>query len=298
MRVAIAGASGLIGHAIASALAAQGDTIVTIGRRRDADVRVDLADPRAPAADALRGCDTLVHAAGVTDEDFADPEAALRKANAGAEALVRAAQRAGVSRLAYISSAHVYGPLIGKIDEARAPEPRSDYARAHRQTEQLFEHATATSGASVLIARPCAVFGMPPALERFTRWSLIPFSFPREALSGAITLRSAGEQRRNFVSAPGVANLVGSWLGSTRAGVTIANAPGPEEMSVYDFARLCARIAGEETGRACEVRRPAAAAAAHAPFEYRTRVGGHLPGPTLEDHVRALMRALSKKEAP
>jgi UDP-glucose 4-epimerase len=247
-------------------------------------------------ARALEGCDALIHAAGVIDEDFADRGAAFRKAREGTRTLLSAARHAGVRRLAYVSSAHVYGPLAGRIDEATTPDPRSDYAIAHREAESAFEAACSSSDANVLIARPCAVFGMPPDLERFARWSLIPFSFPREAISGTIVLKSPGVQRRNFVSIEGVAGLVGGWLQAPGPGLTVANAPGPHEMAVYDFAGLCARIAEDETGRSCEVRRPEVEPERGPPFEYRTRVGGPLSGTPLEDHVRTLIAALSKKK--
>ena len=294
MRIALAGATGLIGHAIAARLAAEGHEVLSIGRGADASIRLDLARDRALAPGALRGCDALVHAAGVTDGDFADREAAFDKALFGAQALVETARDAGLRRLAYVSSAHVYGPLEGTIDESRAPDPRSDYAIAHYATEQVFRRA-AGGGRAVLLARPCAVYGMPPSLERFARWTLIPFDFPRQALTGRIVLASSGEQRRNFVSAEGVARLVGEWLASEAAGTTVANAPGPDEMSVFEFARLCARIAAGETGREPAIERPAPAGAGGEPFAYRTRVGSPLAGPALEDHARALIRALSRK---
>ena len=295
MRIALAGATGLIGHAVAETLAAGGHEIVRIGRGEGNEVRVDLARSSSLPRRALAGCDVLVHAAGVTDEDFADREAAWAKAIFGAGALLAAAREAGVARLACISSAHVYGPLEGRIDESCAANPLSDYAIAHFAGEQLFRRAARDCGASALLVRPCAVFGMPLAFERFARWSLIPFDFPRQALSGRIVLKSTGMQRRNFVSTEGLAYLVGWWLGQPAHGTTVANAPGPSEMSVFDFAGLCARIANEETGRDCRVERPAPQAEAPNPFEYRTRVGGHLPGTTLEDHVRGLVRALSRK---
>lgn len=295
--VAMTGSTGLIGHAIAARLAAAGHRIVTIGRHPEADVRFDLALDRELPRRALEGCGALVHAAGIIDEDFSDPERAWVKAERGTQALISAAREAGIARLAYISSAHVYGPLEGRIDESRAPDPRSDYARAHLATEQRFAAAAGPAGVSVLIARPCAAYGMPPSLERFARWSLIPFDFPRQALSGRIVLKSHGEQRRNFVPAEGLGNLVGWWLAREAQGVTVANAPGKDEMPVYDFARLCATIASAETGRGCEVVRPQAPASLPERFEYRTRVGGHLPGPTLEEHVARLVRALLQKEA-
>lgn len=291
--VAVAGASGLIGHAIATRLEGAGRRLVRVGRGAGCDVVADLCRPGASPPGALRGCGALVHAAGVTDEDFADPPRAWAKAREGASALLAMARESAVSRIAYISSAHVYGALEGSMDEATPARPRSDYARAHFETEEKFREGR--ESASLLLVRPCAVYGMPPSLERFARWSLIPFDFPRQALAGRIVLRSAGLQRRNFVPADAVAALVVGWLDAGTDAVTVANAPGESEMSVYDFALLCARIASEETGRACEVMRPEASGGAGTPFEYRSRVTGPLPGTPLEDHVRALVRALSRK---
>ena len=292
------GATGLIGHAVARSLADAGHSILTVGRGDECDVHFDLAKDRGVDPTALAGCAALIHAAGVTDEDFSDPDAALAKATAGAGALVEAARLAGVRRLVYFSSAHVYGPLEGVIDESRAPNPQTRYAKAHILTEERFR----STAAALLIARPCAVFGMPPSLDRFARWSLIPFDFPRQALGGRIVLKSSGAQRRNFVSAEGLGALAGWWLAQGSTGVTIANAPGPHEMPVYEFALLCARIGQEETGRYCAIERPASQGApaieAGEPLEYRTRVGGHLPGMLLEDHVRGLVRALLKKAHP
>jgi UDP-glucose 4-epimerase len=149
-----------------------------------------------------------------------------------------------------------------------------------------------------LVARPCAVYGTPPDLARFRRWSLIPFDFPRQAIdAGRIVLQSHGLQRRNFVPAEGVGSLVGWWLGQPARGL-VANAPGKAEAAVLEFARLCARIVQEETGRAVEVVHPPAPGALPPPLEYRTRVGGHLPGPTLEEHVRGLVRTLAAKASP
>ena len=291
MRIALTGSTGLLGHALKRVLSGAGHEIVTVGRAAGCAVPFDVARDRELRKDALRGCQALVHAAGVTDGDFDDRDAAFAKALHGAPALVRAAAQAGVGRIVYVSSAHVYGPLEGRIDESRAPDPRSDYAIAHFATEQVFRR----SSIPCLVARPCAVYGSPPDLAGFARWSLVPFDFPRQAVAtGRIVLLSPGLQRRNFVPAEAVASLAGWWLEQPPHSL-VANAPGPHEMTVLDFARLCARIAEEETGRPVAVEHPAGGPPG-APLEYRTRVGGHLPGPTLEEHVRGLVRALAKEQ--
>src|SRR3954466_5091925 len=63
MDAAITGASGLIGSALADALRARGDAVMTVGRGSDADVRWD---PMAGTidGDALDGVDAVVHRAG------------------------------------------------------------------------------------------------------------------------------------------------------------------------------------------------------------------------------------------
>ena len=293
--VAVAGATGLIGHAVAEKLRSAGHRVVRIGRDAGADVRADLACAAAIDPAALAGCEALVHAAGVTDEDFADREAAQAKATGGTTALLEAARAAGIRRLVYFSSAHVYGPLEGHIDELHAVSPVSDYAKAHFAAEQLFRNAASDGVTSTLLVRPCAVYGMPLSLERFARWSLIPFDFPRQAVAGRIVLKSHGSQRRNFVHASGLGNLVGWWLGQPAPGTIVANAPGRAECPVYEFAALCAKIAKDECGREVAIERPAPKVVPPAPLEYRTRVGGHLPGISLEDHVRELIRALCVK---
>lgn len=295
LRIAVLGTTGLIGHAIAQKLRANGHVVMEAGRKPDAQIHVDLSNPRVIAPRALSGCDVLVHAAGVTDEDFGDRESAFAKAIRGTTALLAVARASGVRKLVYFSSAHVYGPLEGRIDEANPPNPLSDYAIAHFAAEQIFRRAAMEADTSALVVRPCAVYGMPPSLERFARWSLIPYDFPRQAVTGRIVLKSHGHQRRNFVPAEGLGHLVGWWLGQPAPGTTVANAPGRAECPVYEFASLCARIAKEECGKEPAIERPPAHAAPPEPLEYRTRVGGHLPGPSLEDHVRGLIRALSVK---
>ena len=63
MDVAITGASGLIGTALADALRSRGDRVVTVGRRSGADVRWD---PMAGTidGDGLEGVEAVVHLAG------------------------------------------------------------------------------------------------------------------------------------------------------------------------------------------------------------------------------------------
>lgn len=282
MTTAILGAHGLIGSAIAQHLGA-----LTLARRAPADRLADVAGRLD-----FSGIDALVHAAGVIDEDFSDPTTAFQHAIAGTAAVIEAARAADVKRFCYISSAHVYGPLRGRIDETSPPDPRSDYAIAHFAAEQIIRRA-ATDAFRVLILRPCAVFGLPP--DGFRRWSLVPFEFPLQAVkTGTIALRSHGLQQRNFVGTGDIAHAVESWLARDAAAYECVNPIGRSASTVLDFAHLCAREYQALTGRPCAVTAPLGADSDN--FIYGSTVP-QSPRDELAATVRALIARLLERSA-
>lgn len=252
MRIALTGSTGLIGAEVHAAL--RDHEVVRIGRSSGAEMRADLSVPQSIAALDLRGCDALVHCAGVTDGDFAEDRGrAYLHSTAGTAALVDRAVAGGVRKLVYISTAHVHAPLRGEIDETTVPNPVSDYGIAHYAAEQIVRRA---ANVQTFVLRPCAVFGVPRFLERFDRWSLIPYSFPREAVtSRKIVLRSTGEQRRNFVATRDIADRVQRWLEQDQPSA-VMNPVGPDTWSVYEFGLACAEAYEAITGTACMVERP------------------------------------------
>ena len=255
------------------------------------------------AFDALPPIDAMVHCAGVTDEEVrADPGRAVRRAGAGTAALLSAARAAGATRFVQVSSAHVYGPLVGTIDESTPCAPQGDYARAHAATEAAFTaiaEAGRGSGVACVSLRPCAVFGDLPDPAGFRRWSLVPFAFPRAAIrDGEIVIRSTGAQRRNFVGSEDVAAACADWLARPSPGWSALNPVGATTCSIHDFARLCADLAEELTGRVCTITRAApVGATAGEDLDYRSlRLG---PGTqSLRTATSALMRRLQEAPCP
>jgi UDP-glucose 4-epimerase len=296
MRIALTGGFGLIGSAVREHLSARG-TIVTIGRRLDADLVIDLSEPEAIESLDLSGCDVLVHCAGIVDEDFiSDSDRAFRQATQGMAALVRRAKNCGLKRFAYISSAHIYGAFADYVDESAPPNPLHDYAIAHFSSEQILRRACDTTFCGAVF-RPCAVFGIPPDLLNFRRWRLIPFAFPREAMEKAcITLATHGEQRRNFVGNADVAAAIGLWIHDEHVPpFTAVNLVGKESMTVYAFAQLCATISERLTGKACLVVRPSSPPAHTDSFEYATLHSRYVGSADLSHTVEDLIRLLQVK---
>lgn len=289
-KVAVTGAKGLIGSAVAAGLVARGHSVLALGRGAGNAVTLDLTDRQLPT---LPPIDALIHCAGVTDEEVkADRDAALTRAVSGTERLIAAAAAAGARRMVYVSSAHVYGALAGHIDETMPANPLSDYALAHYLAEQIFRrHAAATR-----ILRPCAVFGPLAELQRFRRWSLIPFSFPRAiAESGVIRILGTGRDRRNFVGTDVVGALAADFIEMQITGVTLLNAVGTADLTVAEFAELCARLGGDLLGRSCRVEIAGKGdSAAPPPLEYRSVMGGQRNGRSLETHIVELVRQCSQ----
>jgi UDP-glucose 4-epimerase len=248
VRILLLGSSGLIGHAIHKAVAGAG--IESQSVTRSTLPSLDLNDVDQIAALDLDGFDTVIHAAGVTDEEVVEsPRDAILRATIGTAKFLQRCREAGIRRYVYVSSSHVYGPFEGVKDETSVPDPLTEYALCHFAVEQLVRRAVRQGGGCGLVVRPNAVFGMPPDLSKFRRWSLIPFQFPADLVkSGTIRIRSTGEQTRNFVSSEDIAEGIVAWLLTPQDEIRIWNPVGPLACSIYEFAVICANVYKESTG--------------------------------------------------
>ena len=292
MKIAITGATGLIGRRVAARLAREHE-LVRMGRSDESDVRIDFTKPHELSSIGFHGADAVVHCAGIVDEDFKrDRVTAYTKNTASIAAFVDAARKSGVRRFVYVSSAHVYGPLEGKIDETTPPNPLSDYAIAHFAAEQILRR-NASNDFLVTILRPCAVYGE-PLLERFDRWSLIPFSFPLEAVQNEeIVLRSSGEQHRNFIATDDIAEEIHAVLAAEEESFRVINPIGADSMSVFQFAELTSETYQKLTGRPCAVRRPEPRAEESAEaLVYQSRNAYHRARQRVSTFVQEFMMSL------
>jgi uncharacterized protein YbjT (DUF2867 family) len=112
MRVLILGASGLIGSAIAGRLAAQGDAVVAVARRRSGagaslfgmtHITMDVAAAADPTdwLPHLGSIDAVVNCAGVLQDGPRDSTAGVKE---GVTVLFRACEHAGVRRVVHVSA--------------------------------------------------------------------------------------------------------------------------------------------------------------------------------------------------
>ena len=167
VRVLVTGASGMLGAAVADALAARGDVVTTLQRhpsgRPHREVLGDVADPSVVAA-AVAGQDAVVHLAAKVD--ITGRRADYARTNiTGTRTVLAGCVAAGVGRLVHVSSpsvAHAGQALVGAgADPADPRRARGHYARSKAAAELVALDADPGPGPrpAVVVLRPHLVWG-------------------------------------------------------------------------------------------------------------------------------------------
>jgi UDP-glucose 4-epimerase len=215
-RLLVTGAGGYVGSGLVETLLSDGWEVRALGRKPapHLDVEQVVADLSRDADAVTRACEgvkVVVHLAGENEVVAArDPITALGGTILGTQRIVRAAEQAGVKRLLYMSTVHVYGDRIAEgatLSEEHRPEPRAPYAVARLASEHLVA-SLASSGADVVVFRLTNSVGAPahPAVDR---WSLVANDLCRQGVvTGRLELRSSGVQWRDFVALRDVRRMV------------------------------------------------------------------------------------------
>jgi len=139
-KVAVVGAAGAIGAAVGAELDRRGQPYSVVGRDRTKLDRLfsgkaeiipaDVADPKQ-AERALAGAHTVIYAIGVPYPQFELHPILMRNT-------IEAAQRAGVARLAVISSVYSYGaPRTERVSEDHLREPETRKGRRRKEQEDI-----------------------------------------------------------------------------------------------------------------------------------------------------------------
>lgn len=151
---------------------------------------------------ALESVETIIHLAALNEvRSLQSPMEALQTTVGGTIRLLEAARAAGVRRILYLSTIHVYGPAAGApITENRLPRPVHPYAITHLAAEDFIAAAAMNAEMESLIFRLSNGYGC-PADAGVDRWTLVFLDLCRQAVHrGALRLTSPGLAHRDFVS--------------------------------------------------------------------------------------------------
>ena len=173
MRALVTGATGKVGHAIASALLDRGDQVRALVRdpKRAASilpagsesVRADITDADSLVA-AVEGCELVFNSMGMPEQWVRD-EAIFDRVNAvGSQQLAIAAKGAGARRFVHTSTHDVFHADTGeRFDEKMVADyPKGTaYERSKQHAEELV--LAERDGMEVVILNPAGVYGPTPS---------------------------------------------------------------------------------------------------------------------------------------
>jgi nucleoside-diphosphate-sugar epimerase len=239
MKVFVTGAAGLIGFAVAHALARVGHEVHGLVRKPEKAARLPAAeiipvlrsseDPGSYAAVAER-CQVLVHCAAELSERFMDID------RRSVDALLSIAQRSSEPRLVvYTSGTWVYGDLPGSavVDEGTPPLPLPFIVERVALERRLVE---ASHGRlRTIVIRPGLVYGGSGGLT--TPW------FQSAEAEGAATLVGEGENRLGMIHVHDLADLYLRAIESPWGG-EIFNATDRSRFTMRECAEAASRAAG------------------------------------------------------
>ncbi|MFP6627156.1 MAG: NAD-dependent epimerase/dehydratase family protein [Deltaproteobacteria bacterium] len=191
--VLVSGATGMVGNAILEALLREGrsvrvlarsperarQTLGEVNRHRQATqsaltatqhalrgveiVRGDVTD-RASLAAAMRGCDTVYHAAGLP-EQWLDDEGLFQRVNVeGTHNMVETALEQSLQRFIYTSTIDVFAARAGReFDETRLdPRPKDTaYGRSKQDADSVVARAI-ERGLPAVFLHPSGLYGPGP----------------------------------------------------------------------------------------------------------------------------------------
>lgn len=250
MRILITGGFGLIGGRLAQHLQQAGHQIIlgsrNVGNQPDWLPQAEVVQVNWNNNHALEQIcnrvDVVVQAAGMNAQDCAtDPLAALEFNGLTTARLLEAAIRAGVRRFIHLSTAHVYAsPLVGSISEDTCPRNLHPYATSHLAGEHAVLSASQRGRIEGVVLRLSNAFGVPVHKE-VNCWMLLVNDLCRQAVTErSLTLRSAGVQRRDFVTLQDVARAVSHVIDLSRKqlGDGVINIGGAWTPRVIDMVEL------------------------------------------------------------
>jgi nucleoside-diphosphate-sugar epimerase len=244
--VLVTGATGFIGSRVTMELVKKGAYVRALARNpakaQDFDstgisvVIGDVTDPGALAG-AVRGCQTIFHFAGTTNEF--KPRSHFERVNIdGTRILAETALREGVERFIHVSTVWVYGLRSGPgICETSACQPSGQsYSDTKLEAERVVRRLIEERGLPAIILQPSEVYG-----PGDPNWTERPLDLIK---TGRMVLVNRG---RGFVQPVFIDDLVQGVLAAAENGGLGETyiLCGPDVVTVREYFSHFARMLGK-----------------------------------------------------
>ena len=247
-RVLVTGASGYVGGRLATSLAQRNKIDLHLAGRNQKRFEFlnryrfnfHLFDASATTCDLAlmtEGVESIVHLMSANSVDSGrDPLGALDTTVGSTVKLLSAASASGVKRFIYLSTVHVYGALVGEINEDTLPRPLHPYGITHRTAEDFVLASTGITQGIVL--RLSNAIGA-PASPHADCWMLIVNDCCRQAVTkGRITLNSTGEATRDFVGITNVVDVISSLCLESIRVPNLMHVVSGQSCSILEIAKM------------------------------------------------------------
>lgn len=262
MRILISGGFGFVGGRLAKHFSNAGHQVV-LGSSKERNPPEWL--PQAEVAqikyvddcfidNICDGIDVIIHAAGMNAQDcVADPVAALDFNGVATSRLVKKANRAGVKKFIYLSTAHVYSsPLEGTITEGTCPSNLHPYATSHLAGEHAVLSASKFGEITGIVLRLSNAYGAPMHKD-VNCWMLLVNDLCRQAVEEhKLSLQTSGLQKRDFICMTEVCRVAESlvFVDDASTKFSVYNVGTGNSLSVLEMAHLikqrCSKVLGFE----------------------------------------------------
>jgi dihydroflavonol-4-reductase len=243
--ILVTGATGFLGHNLVTHLVRADYAVRALVRPLSnwqylRDLGVDLAWGDVREVDsvqkAVEGCRFVVHGAGLF-RFWGKPREFERTNVHGAGNVMEAARRAGVEKVAHISTIAIMGnpPRGMVIDESTPPQPSDAYQQSKWDGEKLVRQYFEHTRLPVVILRPGAFYGL---------WGHYAFNrlFFEDPLKGLRIEVHRGQRYTFPIFVPDLARAIESALRLGRPG-EVYNVSG-ESLTHREANRIISRLAG------------------------------------------------------
>ncbi|MFM8688680.1 MAG: NAD-dependent epimerase/dehydratase family protein, partial [Acidimicrobiaceae bacterium] len=262
--VLLTGGFGTLGGRLAAILAQDTEVNLRLASRvkrnapqwapRAETFAVDVEN-RNSIQEMLNGITHVVHLVAMADfESRAEPEKAQR---VNTEYTHRVIERCSKeTRFVYLSTIQVYGAdLNGTITETTATKPADAYSQTHLDSEKLVESAHKQGQIEGISLRNANGFGAPMSADAKI-WQIIANDLCRQAVEKKkLTLKSHGQQYRNFIPFTDVCNAIKHclFMSSNKIDSTTFNLGSDHTIKVLDLAHLIASRCSTTLGYTPEI---------------------------------------------